>query len=63
MTQLDQPPEAQHRPIVSTDYADLATPGVVVELLPHEADDLGAFIEDALSPAEAWDANADVGAQ
>lgn len=63
MTQSDLSPETRHSPIVSTNYADLITPGVVVELDPDEAEALGAFQEVALSPDQAWDANADVGAR
>lgn len=62
MTQPDLSPETRHSPIVSTDYADFLTPGVVIELDPDQADDLGAFHEDALSLDDALDANADVGA-
>ena len=62
MTQSDLSPETRHSPIVSTDYADLLTPGVVIELQPDEADALGAFREDALSLSDALDANLDVGA-
>lgn len=62
MSHPESPPELRHSPIVSTDYADLQTPGLVIELQPDEADELGAFLEDALTQADAWDANADVGA-
>jgi hypothetical protein len=48
-------------PIVTRDLADFALPGVVVEVDPDEAEALGAFEETALSDADAWDANADVG--
>jgi hypothetical protein len=33
---------------------------VVVELDAHEAENLGAFEETALTEADAWDANADL---
>jgi hypothetical protein len=46
---------------VSTSFADLLVPGVVVELDAGEAADLGAFEETALSEAAAWDANATLG--
>jgi hypothetical protein len=45
---------------VSTSLDDLLLPGVVVELDAREADEIGAFEENALSEAEAWEANADL---
>lgn len=60
MTQPDHPPIPLHSPLVSTDLADLITPGVVVEVSPAEAEAMGAFEEDALDAEAAWDANADV---
>jgi len=56
--------DGPHDPIVtailSTSPDDLLIPGVVVELDAHEADALGAFEENALGEAEAWEANADL---
>lgn len=46
--------------VISRSYADLITPGVVVELDSAEAESLGAFAETALSEDEAWEANADL---
>lgn len=46
--------------IVSRSPDDLLIPGVVVELDASAADDLGAFEENALTEAEAWEANADL---
>ena len=46
--------------LLSDDYRDLTTPGVVVELDAGEAESLGAFEETALSEADAWQANADL---
>jgi hypothetical protein len=46
--------------IVSSSPEDLLIPGVVVELDASEADDIGAFEENALTEAEAWEANADL---
>lgn len=46
--------------LLSDDYRDLMTPGVVVELDAGEAESLGAFEETALSEADAWKANTDV---
>jgi hypothetical protein len=46
--------------IISESLEDAAIPGVVVEVDPEEADDLGAFREDAVDDATAWDANADL---
>lgn len=61
MPQSDLASETRHSPHFSTDYADLLTPGVVVELTPDEAEALGAFEETAISEADAWAGNADVG--
>lgn len=47
-------------PMLSASIADLTTPGVVVEMDAAEAERLGAFLETALTEAEAWDANADL---
>lgn len=63
MTEPDLPLIRRHSPLVSTDFADFATPGVVVQVTPMEADALGAFEEDALDAEAAWDANADVEAE
>jgi hypothetical protein len=46
--------------IISETLEDAAIPGVIVEVDPQEADDLGAFLEDAVDDAAAWDANADL---
>ena len=46
--------------IVSTSPDDLLIAGVVVELDAYEADNIGAFEENALTEAEAWEANADL---
>ena len=54
------PLEPLTRPRISHAYADLLVPGVVVEVNQTDADELGAFEEDALTQAEAWDANADI---
>lgn len=42
---------------VSTDFDDVETPGVEVELSREEAKELGAFDEDALSEEDAREAN------
>ena len=47
--------------MLSDNLADLMLPGVVVEVDAAEAESLGAFAETALSEADAWDANADLG--
>lgn len=49
--------QIQHDPIVTTEMAELAIPGVVVEFDPDEAERLGAFEETALSEEDAWDSN------
>ena len=47
-------------PMLSDDVADIAVPGVIVEVSPETADAFGAFREDALSEPDAWEANADL---
>ena len=44
-------------PLISTDPADLLSTGIQVSLSPVDAENAGAFVEDALSEAHAWDAN------
>jgi hypothetical protein len=57
------PAEAFRRmPIISTSLDDLTTPGVLVEIQPHDAERLGAFRERALSFEAAFDASIDLGA-
>lgn len=46
-------------PVYSPAIDDMTTPGVVVEVDPDQADELGAFRDDALSEDEAWESNAD----
>lgn len=45
---------------LSNDPADLLTPGVVIEVDPETAAELSAFEEDALTEADAWEANDDL---
>lgn len=59
-TDGDDPRNPTSRAIISCFYADLTTPGVVVELDAEEAESLGAFAETALTEEAAWDANADL---
>lgn len=47
------------KPIITQDQTMLYTPGVIVSCNPEEADNLGAFVEDALSFDDAWYANID----
>lgn len=47
------------KPILTTDYDELLTPGVQVELTPDEAEALGLVEETALSEREAWESNSD----
>ena len=56
----DEPHDLTVHAVVSHTFDDLLLPGVVVELDAHEAEDLGAFQETALTEAEAWEANADL---
>ncbi len=51
--------EINRPPLLSNDEADLALSGVQVVYDPEDAAAAGAFVEDALSEADAWDANAD----
>ena len=41
------------RELIEEKLNDLMTPGVAVEVTPIEADEMGAFSEDALSEANA----------
>lgn len=55
------PIRIQQDTILSTSLSDFGTPGVVVEVDPDEAEALGAFEETALTEADAWESNADLG--
>ena len=46
--------------VLSDDFADFGTPGVVVVLDASEAEQLGAFEETALTEADAWASNLDL---
>ena len=56
----DGPRDPAAGALISRRYADLITPGVVIELDAAEAESLGAFAETALAEDEAWEANADL---
>ncbi len=56
----DGPRDPMAPAVISTTLDDLLVPGVVVELDAHEAEEIGAFEETALTEADAWDANADL---
>lgn len=45
------------------DPAALDVPGVMLEVDAATAARMGAFVETALSEADAWEANADIGPQ
>lgn len=47
-------------PVHSSNIDDAELPGVVVELDHETAEREGAFEETALTPEEAWEANADL---
>lgn len=49
------PPLEPMQPIYSESVADLGVPGVVVIVDPDEAEAMGAFEEQALTEAEAWE--------
>jgi len=55
----EQPTASRIRtvPVVSRAIEDAATPGVMIEHSPEEAQSLGAFAETAMSHHEAWIAN------
>lgn len=61
LTPNNRPRDPAADALLSDDLADLLVPGVVVEVDAAEAESLGAFEETALTEAEAWDANADLG--
>lgn len=48
-------------PLLSADPMDLDCPGVVIVVDPDVADQMGAFLETALSECAAWPANDDLG--
>ena len=56
----EKPRDAAAEALLSDDFGDLMTPGVVVEMDAGEAESLGAFEETALSEDDAWEANADL---
>lgn len=56
----DEPRDPISTAVVSTSPDDLLIPGVVVELDAREAEEIGAFEENALTEGEAWAANADL---
>ena len=61
MTPNRKPLAAVTDALLSDDLADLLVPGVMVEVDAAEAESLGAFEETALTEAEAWESNADLG--
>ena len=46
--------------VLSENFADMTTPGVVVVLDAGEAEQLGAFAETALTEGDAWESNLDL---
>lgn len=52
-------PEGE-QPLLSDAIGDLDCPGVIVVFDPEVAEAWGAFLEDALDEATAWNANDDV---
>lgn len=50
---------AERRPLLTEDEADLTVAGAQVVYDPEAAAEAGAFEEDALSEADAWEANGD----
>lgn len=58
MTENLQTP-AHQSPLHSETIEDSDTFGVVAVFSPDEAEAIGAFYEDALSPADAWESQVD----
>ncbi|MDA8232791.1 MAG: hypothetical protein M0006_15780 [Magnetospirillum sp.] len=59
-TRIDPTPfEGDDGTPCSTEIGHLSLLGVMVTVSPDEADSLGAFQEDALSPGDAWDSRFD----
>ena len=46
--------------VLRSKWADLSTPGAVVEVDPQEAAAMGAFVEDALSEDDALQSSCDL---
>ena len=57
----ERPRDTSADALLSDDPADMIVSGVVVEVDAAEAESLGAFEETALTEAEAWESNADLG--
>lgn len=51
--------QVARQPIFSEKIEDSDTFGVIAVVSPEEAEQLGAFVEDALSPEEAWESQLD----
>lgn len=51
--------QAARQPIFSETIEDSDTFGVIAVVSPEEAERLGAFTEDALTPDEAWESQVD----
>ena len=61
MSASNEPRDGSADALLSDDPADMMVPGVVVEVDAAEAERLGAFEETALTEADAWESNADLG--
>ena len=57
---MDGPKVTRADPVISESPDDLLIPGVIVEVDPDEAERMGAFEEDALDEATAWESNPDL---
>ena len=55
----DKPLNIRQVPILSQNLDDFGLPGVIVEVDPETAEELGAFEETALSEEDAWESNSD----
>ncbi len=47
-------------PMLTSNSEELMTPGVMIDVAPNDADQMGAFIETAVSEDDAWEANSDL---
>ena len=58
--QTGAPADLTARDVLQQKLIDAMTPGAVVEFDPDEAEQAGAFVEDALTEAEALESTADL---
>lgn len=61
MTVVLQRPHVERQPLLTDNESDWGTPGAQLVYDPEDAAAWGAFEEDALSEADAWDSNTESG--